>query len=227
MNKNREQAIEMRKCGCSYNEIIRKVKVSKGTLSYWFKGIKEFDLIKKNNIATAKDKWKENITKYNKNRSVIAREKWKMTQLSAQKDIKGLNLRELWLVGIALYWAEGYKRGNWNVIFCNADPDTNKLMMQFFLRICKVPVEKIRAQIQIHDNISEGKALGFWSKAVSLPKSQFLKSISQKNKASKGVRKNNCPYGTLRLRVNDVVLLNKIKGWISGLSMGLEKFTAI
>ena len=218
LKNNKQLAIKLRQAGLSYNEIIKKIPVTKSTLSYWFGHDDKLANVKKINIQNAKKKWAANITAYNKKRSLLARSRWKKIQKNNSKKIGRLNKRELMLVGTALYWAEGYKKGNWNVIFCNADPATNRLMLRYFLNICKVPLAKIKAQIQIHHNIKYSQALSFWSKTLGLSKQKFLKPIQQTSKASKFKRHNNLPYGTLRIKINDVELVNQIKGWITGIS---------
>ncbi|MDD4476771.1 MAG: hypothetical protein PHY40_01285 [Patescibacteria group bacterium] len=216
--KIKNLATKLRKNGYSYNEISQKLNIPKGTLSYWFKNIKKFEIIKQQNIKKAKIQWAQNITAYNKNRSVVARKRWVSIQKKSEKQIQKITKKDLFFIGNSLYWAEGYKRGNWNVIFSNSDPFINKIMMRFFTEICFIPKEKIKIQIQIHKNISFKNALHYWSKILKLQKKQFLSPSFQLSKSSKLKRKNNLPFGTLRIRINDVILLNKIKGWISGIS---------
>jgi hypothetical protein len=139
-------------------------------------------------------------------------------QQVAECKINKLTKKDLLLIGTALYWAEGYKRGKWSIIFSNADPQMHKLMIKFFTSICQVPIEKIKAQIQIHHNIKPDAALAYWSKTIGLPTKQFSKPTYQLSKSSKLKRNNNLPYGTLRIRINNVELVNKIKGWIVGLT---------
>ena len=70
----------------------------------------------------------------------------------SSKEISGITPRELRLIGIALYWAEGYKtdraRG---VEFANSDPAMIQLMIKWFQDICRVSEDKIKIRIQIHD----------------------------------------------------------------------------
>jgi hypothetical protein len=192
--------------------------VAKGTLSYWFKGDKRLSLIKQKLIDKAKRQWAKNITLYNKKRSLLARQKWIETQKIAEQEIGIISKNKLLLIGTALYWSEGYKRGNWSVVFVNADPLMNQLMMRYFREICGVAEDKIRAQVQVHNNISYRKSLDYWSKIIHLPKVRFYRPMIVENKASKLRRRNNLPYGTLRIKINDVNLLNRIKGWINGLT---------
>jgi hypothetical protein len=217
MNKKRI-AITLRKKGLSYNVISKKIKVPKGTLSYWFKKLKWSEIITKKNIDNARKKWADNLTTYNKKRSLIAREKWSEMQKNARAEISSLSARELKLVGVALYWAGGYKRGNWNVVFCNSDSMMVILMLRFFKRSCNVPDKKIKLQIQIHSIIAAKPALKYWSKITGFSSKHFLKPIYILSRSSKKLRENRLPYGTLRIKINDVKLVNKLKGWIEGLS---------
>lgn len=212
------EAICLRIRGCSYNEILKKTGVPKGTLSGWFKQMGFSNTVKEKNIARSKKIWAQNIAQYNRKRSAICRAKWNEIQASAYKEIGKLSKRELLLVGSAIYWAEGFKKTNYNLVFCNSDPKMVLLALQFFNKICGVPYNKIKAQVQIHKNISNSEAIKYWLNLTRIPKEQFNKSIFQVSKGSKGKRGNVLPYGTFRLRVNDVKLVNRIKGWISGLA---------
>lgn len=213
----KNKTTSLRKLGWSYNRLSRKFKIPKGTLSYWFRNLKESEVVKNKNINNAKLKWAKNITRYNEERSRLARIRWSKQQELSSTELKTVNDYELKIIGAALYWAEGYKRGNWSVVFCNSDPEMVKVIMKFFIKICEVPRSKIKAQIQIHRNISEPEAIAYWSKISGIPRDRFSKSTFPSDKSSKGRRRNNLPYGTLRIKINDVVLVNKIKGWIRGI----------
>ena len=217
MRKDKKQAIKLRQSGYSYNEISKKLKIPKSTLSGWFSRVNNLRTITKRNIEKAKKRWAANIIAYNKHRAKLAHKAWRETQNEAIQEIKKLSKQDLKLVGSALYWAEGYKRGKWNVIFCNSDPSMIRLMMKFFQKICKIPISKIKVQIQLYPNISVKSATNYWSGVTKLSFKQFLKPICQISRSSKLKRKNTLPFGTLRIKINDVKLVNKIKGWISGL----------
>jgi len=216
MNK-KEQAIKFRKLGWSYNKINSKLGVPKGTLSYWFKDLVFSSHIKEVNVENSKKKWAANITKYNKNRSVLARKRWSDIQSESVIGANKFAKDPLFLAGVFLYWAEGYKRGNWNVIFTNSDPEINRIMMRFFINVCNVPKEKIKAQIQVHEVEQVEKSVKYWSKCTNIHINNFSKTTIQK-RISKKVVNNRLPYGTLRIKINDVLLVNKIKGWITWVS---------
>ncbi|MBU4350934.1 hypothetical protein KKD19_06430 [Patescibacteria group bacterium] len=141
-----------------------------------------------------------------------------LIQKKSSKEINKISKKELKLIGTALYWAEGYKKTNWTLVFCNSDPDIIKIIMRFFRETCKVPEKKFKVKVQIHPNIPEMAAKKYWSKVAKLSISKFRKSLKQLPKSSKSKRKfNTLPYGTFRISISDVRLVNKIKGWIKGI----------
>lgn len=175
--------------------------------------------IKRRLWSNAQKKWAQSITNYNKKRALDTLIKAEQSQETTAKDIGRLTRRELMLAGTVLYWAEGNKKDRWNVKFCNSDPAIINLMMQFFRKICKVDEEKFRAHMQIYPNISEKKAKIFWSRISGIPLPQFGKTQTTISKSSKFKRSpNTLPYGTFRIEVSDVNLVNRMKGWILGLS---------
>ena len=209
----------MRRQGKTYNEINRLLDIPKSTLSGWFEGLEISARIKKRLWSNAQKKWAQSITNYNKKRALDVFNRNNEIQQRISKEIDRLTKRELMLIGTALYWAEGDKRARWHCKFSNSDPEIIKIIMKFFRNVCKVPENKFRAYVQIHPNISEQKAKVFWSKISEIPLAQFDKTLTSISKSSKFKRPpNTLPYGTFSVRISNVNLINRIKGWILGLS---------
>jgi len=219
MRKDKNLAIRLRKQGKSYNEIARILNAPKSTLSLWLRDVKMPPEIEKKFWDKTRKKWARSITQFNKKRGRLAKEKAKKLQKNAAKDIGALSERELFLMGAALYWAEGYKkRLRWTLQFCNSDPAMIKFMMKFFKEVCNVPKEKIKASAQIHPNVTPEKAINYWSRISGISKKQFTKTYSRISSSSKQKRPSNrLPYGTLRIVICDTQMANKIKGWIQGI----------
>ncbi|MBU2564160.1 hypothetical protein KKA23_01075 [Patescibacteria group bacterium] len=222
MRKDKNKAIILRKKGKSYNEITKLLNIPKSTLSSWLKDIKMSKNVEKELWNKTRKKWAENIIKFNKKRSEIAKEKAQKIQDLESKKIGLVSKRELFLIGTALYWAEGYKKSRWQVVFSNSDPIMVKIIMKFFREIMKINEEKIFATIQTHTNIKEEKALNYWSKITKIPKKRFRKTYKRITPSSKGVRPiNTLPYGTIRIVISDVIVINRIKGWITGIGKNI------
>lgn len=219
MRKERETAICLRKEGKSCREINRLLNIPRGTLFDWFRDTELSSEARKNIYLDARKIWAENIIKYNKKRAVIALESAEKAQEMSSKEIGRLTNRELLLAGTALYWAEGDKKNRWSAKFCNSDPSVIKIIMEFFRKICHIREDKFRPEIQIHPNISEKKAKIYWSEIAGVPINQFIKTQILISKSSKLKRPaNTLPCGTLHIKISDISLVNRLKGWILGLS---------
>jgi len=213
----KDRAIFLRGQGLSYNEILKKLLVSKGSLSYWLRDI-ELEPIHLKQIKDKIQGNKDRFLEYNICRSNRIRKEKELLYNSSSEEIAIRNERELKLIGIALYWAEGYKANSWRTAsFVNSDPRMIALMMRWFRDICRVNEEKFRLKLQIHDKKNIKKLQKFWSSVTEIPLSQFTKSTVKISKSSKLKRGNTLPYGTIQIRVSDIKLLTKIKGWIDGL----------
>lgn len=218
MRNDKVAAIQLRKGGKSYNEISRRLNIPKSTLSYWLKDKKFSYSLKQNLVRKSSQIWSENITRYNKNRAKIIKDEHLKNQLKIANNIKKLSSYELKLLGTALYWAEGGKRGN-RFEFTNSDPEIIKIIILFLNKVCLVEKSFIKIQLGLHQGIDGHKAKNYWHRLTGIPLKNFYKITVNKNIASKGRRpKNRLPYGTIQLKVHDVKLFDKILGWIQGIS---------
>lgn len=227
MRKNKIQAIKLRKQGLSYNEINRKLGISKSTLSYWLSKL-EISKEAKNRIsARVYEGSIKGLIRRNKNQTILAKKRAEEIRGLAKKEVAGLIKNKLFLTGISLYWAEGYKKGaygsKWKAVdFANSDPELIRIMMEFFRKICKVEEKKIKIQLIAHKNIDINKVVAYWSKLTKIPKNQFIKTCCSVSKSSKNKRnKNSLPNGTIHIRINDVKLFFRIIGWIDGLKINI------
>jgi len=211
------KAQELRRQGLSYREILQTISVSKDTISKWCRDI---ELTQKQKLRLLENKQFGQrkgslVAADNKRRARIARtEKIKE---KARKTLGKLGNRDKFVTGIALYAAEGNK-GDGKAGFSNADPKLIKFMMDWFLTFAKVPMDKMRGAIWLHEGLSEKNAKKFWSDLVSLPSNQFHKTYISKVKSdSKKVRKNIHQYGVIQIRFSDSAIHRKIMGWIYAL----------
>jgi len=223
MKKEKVQAIQLRKQGLSYNEIGAKLKISKSTLSYWLSEIELSQKAKSRLSARVYVGSIVGLIRRNKNQTALAQERANKIRTEARKESLSLMYDPLFLTGISLYWAEGYKKGaagsKWKSIdFANSDPEMIKVIMKFFRKFLKIDDSKIKIQLMAHRNVDIDKAVEFWSKLTKIPTSQFIKTYATASKSSKNKRKpNSLTFGTVHIRINDVKLFFRIIGWIDGL----------
>ena len=163
---------------------------------------------------------RQQFIEYNHRKSIQSREQKSAIEHQAAAEINSLTMRELQLIGTALYWAEGTKGVRSSVVeFVNADPRMIALVMRWFRRCCGVGEQKLRARVQLHDPTRRQEAEHFWSNVTQIPTQQFTQPILKISSTSRGKMGNRLPYGTLHIRIADVHLLTRIQGWIRGLSL--------
>jgi hypothetical protein len=132
-----------------------------------------------------------------------------------KKEVGKLLGRERFLVGIALYFAEGNKKGK-NVAFTNSDDRAIKFMVLWFREFCKVEEAKFRVSLYIHNDLNEGKAKLYWSSLLNIPLTHFTKSYVVENNPNR-LRHTRNENGVCRVTIHSISLLRKILGWISGI----------
>ena len=201
----------------TFSEILKEIPISKGSLSYWLKDIKltsaQLSRIEYKNQAI-----KDKFIKFNELRSKQADIRKSNILQNAIHQIDFISDRELKFIGIALYWAEGYKgcacKG---VEFTNSDPEMIILMMRWFRKICQVNETKFRIRIQVHGVKNINKIKEYWSGITGIPDRQFTKFYKKISPTSKKKMGNLIPYGICSIRISDINLITTIQGWIRGL----------
>jgi len=213
LKEEKEKAIKLRHKGLSINEISKRLNVAKSSVSLWVRDVK---LNSKQLSILSNNKYSRHvIEKRRLSRLKNETAKRQIVINAAQKEIKKLSEKELWLVGIMLYWAEGGKTQRM-VRFSNGDPEMIKIMMEFFRKICKVPDEKFRGYIHIHPHLDHNKAEKYWSSLSGIPLKKFFKTYRKINISSKN-KKDTLPFGVMDIYICDAELFLKITGWARGI----------
>ena len=219
----RFQAVKLRKKGFSYSEILETVHVSQSSLSLWLHSIK-LDRKQKLRLTHKSDLARKRGSQTLKNnriaRTVEIIEK-------AKSEIGILNNKQLMLIGIALYWAEGSKQKDHDpskeLVFSNSDPKMIRLYLKWLTECLFVPVERIVFEIYIHKSHKKSPQdlAKHWSEITGFTQSKFVRVYFKKNKIH-SIRKNRgTDYsGVLRISVTKSTDLNrKVQGWIQGICL--------
>lgn len=210
--KEKIKAVALRKKGRSYSEIIRKVKVSKSTLSLWLKSVELTFKQKERLYVTLKQKNAYRLAKMNqKNKE----RKIKIIVGQAKREIRRFVNTPLFLAGLMLYCAEGDKSDEREVVkFSNSDPVLIKFIMRWFREVCRVPEDKFKITLHIHALHCRKNIENYWSRQINIPLKQFYKT--QIKPTSLGQRKNILYNGTCAVCVHNKDLYRRIKGWKIG-----------
>lgn len=229
MNTAKEQAFKLRKQGYSYNEISHRLDIAKSTLSAWLHGMALSSHARERLAQRVNKNTLRTLVRRNKQQTHLALQRMRVIRAESLREIKTISKQELKCIGIALYWAEGYKRLQKRngrevtyhpVSLTNSDPKLIAAFLRFLREICHVPDNKIRIEIRIYQHQNEKNLLKFWKNVTQLPSQNFGKTYYGVSKSSANKRPfNQLPYGTALIRVNDTALFHKIMGWIEGMAI--------
>ncbi len=219
MHLQKEKAIRLRKEGKTYSEILKVIPVAKSTLSLWLRNVG----LAKRQIQKITEKKRAGQLRgalVRKNQRIEITEKLRE---KGRGEIGKLSQRELWLFGIALYWAEGSKEhtyGSQVVKFTNSDPKMITVFVHWLREICNVPISDITFEIYIHEN-HKARVLEirkYWAKQLDLSVSYFDRIYFKKN-IVKNIQKECLYYGQVRVNMRrSSTLLRTLMGWTLGVS---------
>lgn len=218
----KEKVINLRKEGFSYSEILKVIPIAKSTLSIWLRDVG----LSKQQKQQLTDKKLAAAKRGGDARRKMREVEQKNIYYLAEEQVDRITKRDLWLIGTALYWAEGSKekeyRHGTGVKFSNSDPKMIALFLRYVRETLYVPEERIDIEINIHEDSknSVDEAREHWARATGVPKEKLKKVYFKKNK-KKNYRKNveNLYYGLVRVNITASSRLNRqITGWIRGIS---------
>ncbi|MGI5376018.1 hypothetical protein ACQEV2_17545 [Streptomyces sp. CA-251387] len=212
----RAKARELRLQGWTYDQIEAELGCSRSSVSLWVR-----DLPRPKPRYTPEEQlalMHEGLAK----RRAAEDEERKKTKIAACKDIGELTDRDLFLTGVALYWAEGSKSKPYDrrerAIFVNSDPGVIKVYLAW-LDLLDVDRERLRFRVLIHESADVEAAHRYWADIADVDVSIFAKPTLKKHNP-KTVRKNTGDdyHGCLVIAVaRSAELYNRIEGWWKGI----------
>jgi hypothetical protein len=140
-----------------------------------------------------------------------------------------LSVRELLLVGVALYWAEGTKDKPYArrelVKFINSDVTVIRLFVAW-LRLLGVNAEGCGYRVHIHETADAKAAVEYWAGVVDVDPSAFSKTVIKRHNPKTNRRNREHDYhGCLVVTVRrSAELYQRIDGWWHGMCSGVTAF---
>lgn len=216
------KAQNLRRDGMTYSEILKVIPVAKSTISLWLREVGMSKKQKQNITQKRIDAQRKGADAQRNKR--IKRQSFLIDR--AKNEIGKISKRELWLIGTALYWAEGSKQKNKSSIstrvqFSNSDSDMIKVFLQYVKVCLEIPDERISCDIYVHENHrnTTDKLVIFWSRVTGYPREHFTRIYFKKHKI-KTNRHNigNLYNGLLRVNIRESSDQNRIiRGWTEGI----------
>lgn len=182
----RAKARELRLQGWTYDQIEAELGCSRSSVSLWVRDLprpERRDPSEQAKLA-ARKRWEHELA--------VRHEERLRTKEAAKQGIGSLTARELFLIGVGLYWAEGSKDKPYarreNVTFVNSDPGMIKVFLAW-LTLLGVERERLRFTVMIHETADVTGAERYWADLVGADRSAFTKTTLKKHNP-KTVRKN-------------------------------------
>ncbi|MET9194804.1 hypothetical protein ABZX60_16080 [Streptomyces olivaceus] len=216
----RDRARELRLQGWTYDQIQVELGCSKSSISLWVRELPRPERREPSEQAklAARKRWEHELA--------IRDEVRKQTKEAAARQIGDMTDRDLFMAGIALYWAEGTKDKPYdrreNVTFVNSDADVIKLYLAW-LRLLGVEQDRLAYRVMIHMAADVESAKRYWADLVGVDVPRFQKTTIKKHNP-KTVRKNvgTDYHGCLVVRVSQgAELYRRIEGWWGGMISGV------
>ena len=220
-NTLKQKAIAWRKEGKTYGEILEVIPVAKSTLSLWLQGVG----LAKKQFQTLTDKKRASQLRGGAARKNIRLAESGVIFSKSEAEIGKLSKRELFLIGVALYWAEGAKakeyRPSVGIDFANSDPDMVRIFVAWLKRCFDLKPSDFMLTIHLHDNHRDKMPAveKYWLVTTGLPASCLTKPI-YKTHNPKTKRKNtgDAYMGLIAVSVRRSTNMNRrVQGWIYGI----------
>ncbi|KAB1143955.1 hypothetical protein F7R91_23845 [Streptomyces luteolifulvus] len=217
----RAKARELRLQGWTYDQIEAELGCSRSSVSLWVRDLPKPERTRSREeaAAIARRGWEAKLR--------IRDEERRRTKETAKEAIGGLSPRELFLVGVGLYWAEGSKDKPYDrresVTFVNSDPGVIKVFLAW-LELLEVERERLRFSVMIHENADVAGAERYWADLVRADHASFNKTTLKKHNP-KTVRKNvgDTYRGCLVIKVlKGADLYRRIEGSWYGIVLGAD-----
>ena len=219
-SKERIDARRLRIDGRSIKSIARDVGVSKSSVSLWCQDIQltndQVALLKARSggkgigpIAARKQKIEERLSRRSRLMKV------------GMKKFPPIDTRIVVAMGLALYWAEGYKKGR-DLRFCNSDPDMIKLYLKWLELVFGVSKDQIKLKVGINiiHKYRINDITNYW--LVQTGCSNF-DAVSYKKVSNSKIYENlENHFGTLEVRVRKSTnMFYCLEGMLEKLKLGL------
>ncbi|MCT9005554.1 hypothetical protein [Streptomyces rhizosphaerihabitans] len=182
----RDRARELRLQGWTYDQIQVELGCSKSSISLWVRDLPKPEPRPASEQAklAGRKRWDHELAQRDIERQC--------TKAAAAATIGALSDRELFLLGVGLYWAEGSKDKKYDrrecVTFVNSDPG----MIEVFLRwldLLGVERGRLRFTVMIHETADVAEAERYWADLVGSNRAAFYKTTLKRHNP-KTVRKN-------------------------------------
>lgn len=171
----RLKAESLRHQGMSIKEIARKVGVSQSTASRWCVDI-TLSSSQRNALDTKRrEAGAKALAPWIRRNKELKQDDIKNQNKKGSQDIGRMMKRDSLMLGLGLYWGEGYKRGSQEWGFTNSDPKIIRTILAWLRECYDIPTERIIARLTINERYKNQteRLTKMWARETGIPLSQF------------------------------------------------------
>lgn len=219
------QALKFRRDGWSVKDIAKELKVSRGSVSMWCQGIEltqsQKEKLKVKQIAagqTGRQKGAE-MNRQKRLKAVNDARVW------AEKHIQQIDNKNLFFLGLGIYWGEGVKSRSGQATVVNSDQRILKIMIHWFKECLHVDASEFRPYVYIasQHKSRENIIMKYWVDTLNLPAEQFKSPMYLEQRQKKQYENHDTYYGVVALRVaKSTNLKYRILALLETVSLRLE-----
>lgn len=201
---DKEYVQSFRYKGMSIADISKITNVPKSTVSFWCRDIsltkRQVDFLRKKSKHAGTAKFIMIGEEKRRRRLKQERE----AKILGKNDVKKISKKEFLLLGLGLYWGEGYKYGNRELGFTNSDPKMIRVFLGWLYSIYGVTKSDIILRVSINRLHKEriDTVVSYWSKITNIPQTQFTKPTFIKTRVKKRYANHDQYFGILRVKVS-------------------------
>jgi hypothetical protein len=200
--KEKNEAVKLRIKGWSIGDIAKKLLISKSTVSMWCRDISLSDTAIREIAKKSKKKSTDALLHYSESLRIQRQQRTSESETKGKERLGLLSKRDIFCIGIGLYWGEGYKKGSQEFGFTNSDPQ----MVRFYVKWLEIVfgVKKndliLRISINAQHTSRVHEVEKYWEGLLGLPSKSFTK-LSLIKTTSKKIYNDRNHMGTLRIKV--------------------------
>ncbi len=217
----KNKVLTLRKQGKSIYEIAEKLSLSPTTVSYWCKNILLSEKLRSKISQNGKLKARAGMLVYTENLRQQRLQRTTQNKREGARMIGAFSPRDLLLVGLGLYWGEGYKYDNSELGFTNSNPRIIHFYMKW-LELFNISKRDLILKLTINNAFKshEKHIKKYWMSNLKIPLNQFTKTTLIRTNLKKADSSHMGTYfGILRIKVRrGKDLRDKIMGAIEYLS---------
>src|SRR3990167_8115058 len=138
----KNQAKSLRNRGKSIYDIAKILGLNPTTISYWCRDIKLSKSLIQKISDNGKKKTMVAMLVYTEKQRIERLSRQRKERMRGKRLLGKLSSRDLMIVGLGLYWGEGYKGSDGELGFTNSNPDIIKFYLSWLSLLC-VPREDL------------------------------------------------------------------------------------